>query len=299
MDMTVTQGNGITSSLPLGPGRGLVLDHRVRINDSLFGEFPGHPARRAMRAAVARVPRPASRLVEQALPFRIGIVCDEAQLLRVQALREVAYGRHLPALAASFGRADPIDRLPDTRIFYAEDKTTGELVGSARIQVNRHEPLQIERSIELPPERAGQLLAEITRLSVRPGYDQPVRLALVKASHIYCIGMQIGGVLAGSRRSLLRQYRSLGFKDLYEDERMVPLAHAGGLEHRILFRDTVTSEAESRARNHPDHEFVFRTYHPDINLFESVCHAVARGLGTPPVTFPATSEVQAPWARAA
>jgi hypothetical protein len=51
---------------------------------------------------------------------------------------------------------------------------------------------------------------------------------------------------------------------------MVPLAHGSGLEHRILFRDTVTSEAESRARMHRSHDFVFRTYHPDINVFETV-----------------------------
>ena len=60
---------------------------------------------------------------------------------------------------------------------------------------------------------------------------------------------------------------------------MVPLAHGSGLEHRILFRDTVTSEAESRARQHPDHSFVFRTYHPDIHAFVGTLEETNRGLG--------------------
>ena len=72
-----------------------------------------------------------------------------------------------------------------------------------------------------------------------------------------------------------------GFTDLFEDERLVPLAHAGGLGHRILFRDTVTSEAESRAIHHPDYGFVFRTWHPDIRIFDAVSQAVASGLGQP------------------
>jgi len=202
----------------------------------------------------------ASPVIEHHLPFRVRVVCDEAQLLRVQALRQAAYGRHLPEQAAAFGNADPLDRLSDTTIFFAEDKHTGAMVGSARVQSNRNAPLQIERSIELPPERRGQLLAEITRLCVQPGYDQPVRLALVKASHLFCIAMQIGGVLAGSRRSLLRTYENLG------------------LAHRVLFRDTVTSEAMARQRQHADYDFVFRDYHPDIAIFEALALAVGGGL---------------------
>ncbi|WP_157603823.1 hypothetical protein [Rhizobacter sp. Root1221] len=215
---------------------------------------------------------------EVALPFSVHVVSSEEQLEAVQALREVAYGRHLPHLKASFGEADPLDRLPGTTIFYAEDKLTGEVVGSARIQTNRRAPLQIERSVALPDAWRGRLLAEITRLAVRPGYTGPVRLALVKASHLYCIAMQIGAVLAGSRQSLLRSYRMLGFAPLFEDGRLVPLVHAGGLPHHVLVRDMVTAEADARARDAADYPFVFRTYHPDIDLFAAVTDRVGHGL---------------------
>ena len=225
--------------------------------------------------ALDEAPLRASPVIESRLPFRLRVVCTEAQLLRVQALRQTAYGRHLPEQAVSFGSADSLDRAADTTIFFAEDKYTGAVVGSVRVQSNRSAALQIERSIELPAQRRGQLLAEITRLCVRPGYDAPVRLAMVKASHLYCIAMQIGGVLAGSRRSLLRTYENLGFTDLFGDDRMCPLLHAGGLPHRVLFRDTVTSEAMARERQHADHDFVFRAYHPDIAIFEALVQTVS------------------------
>ncbi len=256
------------------------LDHGPRSNDSSFGAL----------TALEAPARAASSVTEHSLPFRVRVVCDEEQLLRVQVLRQTAYGRHLPEQAASFGSADPLDRLSDTTIFFAEDKTTGLVVGSARVQSNRNAPLQIERSVELPEARRGQLLAEITRLCVMPGYDQPVRLALVKASHLFCIATQIGGVLAGSRRSLLRTYENLGFADLFGDQRLCPLLHAGGLPHRVLFRDTVTSEAMARERRHPDYDFVFRHYHPDIAIFEALAAAQSAGLR------PAATK---PWPRAA
>jgi hypothetical protein len=138
------------------------------------------------------------------------------------------------------------------------------------LQCNRSQPLQIERSIVLPPQLQGKLLAEITRMTVTPGYAHPVKLALVKAIHLYCIAMQIGTIVCASRPSLMRQYLNIGFEDLYGDERMVPMAHGSGLPHRVLFRDTVTSEAHHRARKHPDYDFVFRRYHPDIEVFDTV-----------------------------
>lgn len=211
-----------------------------------------------------------SATAAEVLAFRVAIVDSEDDLLRVQALRQAAYGHHLPALAANFGRPDPVDRWPDVAIFYAEDKTTGRMVGSARLQSNRSQPLQIERSIELPPHRRGELLAEITRMVVLPGYAHPVKLSLVKAIRMYCVAMQIGGIVAASRPSLMRQYDGLGFEDLFGDGRLAPMAHGGGLDHRVLFLDTVTSEVRMREKNKAIHSFVFRTYHPDIDVFRAV-----------------------------
>ncbi len=243
------------------------IDFGPRSNDSRFADHADAAVPPAAPVAGACAP------VTGLLPFRVRIVDSEDDLLRVQALREAAYGHHLPALAAQFGKADPVDRWPDVTIFYAEDKSSGRVVGSARLQSNRTRPLQIEQSTVLPDHLRGRLLAEVTRMTVISGYAHPVKLALVKAIHLYCVALQIGGIVCASRPSLMRQYLTLGFEDLYGDARLVPMAHGGNLEHRVLFRDPVTSEAHHRARRHPDYDFVFRTYQPDIEVFDRVQRA--------------------------
>jgi len=246
------------------------LDYGARSNDSQFAglDAPG----RAWDDETAPPPAPAG----EALAFRVAMVASESELARVQALRQAAYGHHLPQLAAHFGQPDPVDRWPDVSIFFAEDKATRRVVGSARLQCNRRQPLQIERSITLPPALRGRLLAEITRMTVLPGYAHPVKLALVKATHLYCIAMQIGAIVCASRPSLMRQYLNLGFEDLFGDERLVPMAHGSHLEHRVLWRDPVTSESHHRARRHPDYDFVFRRYHPDIEVFDALARVPER-----------------------
>jgi hypothetical protein len=249
------------------PGQVDSFDFGLRSNDS---QFAGLDLAHQERESASSGPEFHATPPGEPLAFRIAIVESEADLQRVQGLRQAAYGHHLPGLAATFGQPDPVDRWPDVTIFFAEDKATRRMVGSARLQCNRCQPLQIERSITLPAHLRDKVLAEVTRMAVISGYQHPVKLALVKAIHLYCIAMQIGGIVCASRPSLMRQYLDLGFGDLYGDDRLAPMAHGGGLEHRILFRDTVTSEAHNRGRNHRNYDFVFRTYHPDIEVFGPV-----------------------------
>lgn len=242
------------------------LDHGPRSNDSNFG---GLEELKASPPHVARVQ-------SYSLPFVVKVATDEEQLLRIQALREDAYGHHLPEMAGIFGAPDPLDRAEDTIVFYAEDKETGALVGSARLQTNRSAPLPVESSVELPEMLQGKQVAEIARLCCLPGYQQPVRMALVKASYLFCVALQINGVVATARRSLVRGYQGLGFNDLYGDERAVPMRHVGGLPHRIMFLDTIGFERVARERGSSHYDYFFRSYHPDIAVFEAVALAAAR-----------------------
>jgi hypothetical protein len=233
-------------------------------------------------AATVQVAQPAQKqLYEQPqrelLGFTVRVVDNEADLARVRQLRSLAYGHHLPLLAAQFGQADSLDEDPDVVIFCAEDKVTGELVGSCRIQLNRHRPLQIHSCIEEPPHLHGLLVSEITRLVVHPAYgDRLVRMALVKACHLHNIAMQVAGIYAGSRPALMRQYRALGFSDLFGDNREVPLTYAGGIPHRILWLDSVRAEADWSAMKHPYYKFVFKTWHPDIMIFSRAFTSISR-----------------------
>jgi hypothetical protein len=81
---------------------------------------------------------------------------------------------------------------------------------------------------------------------------------------------QVRWMVIGARNeALVRQYRRLGFTDLFEDGRMVPLLHAGRLEHRVLSFNVTAAERTWREPRHPLYEFIFETVHPDIELFST------------------------------
>ena len=186
-------------------------------------------------------------------------------------VRSISYGHHLPSLRTAFAAPEPLDRTPGTAVFLCTDKATGAAVGTARVQINTWAPLQIDRSVEMPDPIAEQSRAEITRLSVMPGRADPlVKLALMKASYLYCLANQIRWMVIGARsEALIRQYRRLGFKNLHEDGKPVPLAHAGGIDHWVLAFDVTAAERHWFTMNHPLYTFMVQTLHPDIQLFNA------------------------------
>jgi len=205
----------------------------------------------------------------QLLRFSLRVARSEADLRAACRVRAASYGHHLPHLRAAFGEPDELDWSPDTTVFVAIDKDTGEPVGTARLATNARQPLQIEHSAVLPEPLSDRMLAEVTRLSVVPGHDDPrVKLALMKATYLYCVARQVHWMVIGARSDgLIRQYRRLGFTDLLDEGAMVPLAHAGNLPHRILGFDVTSAERNWHAAQHPFYEFMVRAYHPDIELF--------------------------------
>jgi len=100
--------------------------------------------------------------------------------------------------------------------------------------------------------------------------DPLVKLSLMKASYLFCMATQIRWMVIGARNeALVRQYRMLGFKDVFDDGRMVPLRHAGRLDHRVLAFNVTAAERMWREPRHPLYEFIFETSHPDIQLFST------------------------------
>lgn len=208
----------------------------------------------------------------QRLRFTLRVARSEAELRAACRVRSASYGHHLPNLRSPFSEPDELDWSPDTAVFIASDKETGAAVGTVRLATNGRQPLQIEHSTVLPEPLSDHVLAEVTRLAVLPGHDDPrVKLALMKATYLYCMARQVQWMVIGARsEGLIRQYRRLGFTDLLPTGTMVPLAHAGNLPHRILGFDVASAERNWHAAEHPFYEFMVRTYHPDIELFTEV-----------------------------
>jgi hypothetical protein len=214
----------------------------------------------------------------QLLRFTLRVARSEADLRAACRVRQASYGHHLPALTGSFGEPDELDWHPDSAVFVAFDKDDDRAIGTVRLTTNARQPLAIEASVPLPARLAERSLAEVTRLSVLPGRDDPrVKLGLMKATYLYCMANQVHWMVIGARsEGLVRGYQRLGFTDLLAAGRSVPLAHAGHLPHRVLGFDVTAAERNWHAAQHPFYDFMVRTCHPDIQLFGQALARPAR-----------------------
>lgn len=208
-------------------------------------------------------------MVTTVLGFTLRLARSQADLRDAARVRSQAYGHHVPELGQALAEPDTLDRQPGTGVLLCRDKASRQAMGTARIQrATGHRPLQLEGSLILPHWLAGQPRAEITRLAVAPGADAQARLMLMKASYLYCLANQIRWLVIGARSdALIRIYRRLGFQDVLAPDQKVPLAHAGGLPHRILAFDVVAAERTWLAAGHGLYPFMIETFHPDLQLF--------------------------------
>jgi hypothetical protein len=150
------------------------------------------------------------------------------------------------------------------------DKAKGAAVGTARFQTNASGKLLIEHSVSLPPCMQNDSRAEITRLSAVPGADPLVKVAMMKASYLFCVAAQVRWMVICARKdALIRQYRRLGFTNLLEDNSRIPMLHVGKLDHQVLKLNVTAVERSWREERNSLYEFFFDTVHPDIQLFST------------------------------
>lgn len=204
----------------------------------------------------------------QSLSFEVRFARTREDLQAACRVRAMSYGHHVPHLHETLMEPDLLDADKSTLVALCVDKNSGEAVGTARFQTNAGGPLLIEHSMTVPEAIRGDTRAEITRLSAVAGADPLVKLALMKASYLFCLATQVRWMVIGARsEALVRQYRRLGFTNMFEDERAFPLLHAGRLDHRVLSFNVTTAESRWRETKHPLYEFMIETVHPDIQLF--------------------------------
>jgi hypothetical protein len=204
------------------------------------------------------------------LSFTVRPVANGADLRRACEVRAEGYGHHMPSWRQSLIDPDALDRDPSVLVLLCEDKRTGAAIGTSRVQTNRDRPLMIEQSLALPASIARLGRAEITRLSTVQGADPLVKIALCKAAFLHCMATQSRFMVIGARNeALVRQYRRVGFEDVYPDQGMIPLAHTGGLPHRVLAMDTFAAPRTWQQSNLGLFDFFFETLHPDIDIAQN------------------------------
>jgi len=200
------------------------------------------------------------------LSFTVREVETEDDLAKACKLRADCYGRHAPALREHMAEPDLFDASPWATVFLCEDKASGAAVGTMRVVDNaRGAKLEIEEFLEVPEHIIHDTRGEMTRLVVAPGSDPLVKAALWKAGYLRCASSRVQWLIIGARKpGLIKQYEYLGAKDLYGDQRLVPLGHGWMLPHRIFVFDVANAAKDWSEQRHRLLRFMVETDHPDI-----------------------------------
>lgn len=205
------------------------------------------------------------------LPFQVRIVRNEEQLSKAVRIRAEAYERHWPNLYLQLQSPEEQDRNPNSLIFLAELKSDASPVGTMRVDTNLVTPLPITGAVDLPETISERPIAYVTRLGVKQGsIGSLVKLALFKSLHRYCLAKQLFWMLVGIRPPGDRDYVRLGFTDVFETSRLVPIFSSGGVPVRLMSFEVISAERRWHEAHHPLYKFMFDDYHPDIEVFSSV-----------------------------
>lgn len=199
--------------------------------------------------------------------FAVFLAGSEQDFCDARAVRSQAYGHHDPQAGPRFGAIDPTDTAQGTAVLLCREQSAGQCVGTVRIQVSGLGPLILESCLRLPEWLQERPRAQISRLAVVPGASSVVKLLLMKASYQHCLAAQVRWMVIGARsNALIRNYRSLGFKDVFEGEAWIALASGGGLPHQILALDVAEAKDAWQATKNRLYEFMTEKFHPDVQL---------------------------------
>jgi hypothetical protein len=203
--------------------------------------------------------------------FRIILARTNEQLQRVALVRSLAYSKHVPTLAETLKEPEPMDFRPGTVTIACEDTRTNAIVGSLRINLNVNQQLVAQQTFTLREELEGQLLAEVTRLSVPSNRRAPlIKLLLMKALFLYCHAKQVKWIIALARTPLDKEYEAMLFEEISIEKGFRPLFHVANVPHKALGLNVQTAERIWLKNNHPFYGFMFLETHPEIQLFESI-----------------------------
>jgi len=204
-------------------------------------------------------------------PYRISLVRTPDQLDAVVAVRREAYGSRLQALADQVGRPEDFDFNHEAVILLLEDRINGKPLATTRLNTGKS-LLPIMADMELPGFIADNQIGYVSRMAiVGEAMKKPeIRILMDKAVFQLCWAKQIRNMLIFAVVPRQRIFMSRGFKDIFEDRLPRHPAFLNRVPIRALAMDVVTLERHWREMNHPMYEFIFNTFHPEIEVFSSV-----------------------------
>jgi len=154
-----------------------------------------------------------------------------------------------------------------------------------RIDTNLLAPFDLGTQICLPAEMLKSTAAYVTRLGVKQGpAGTLVKLALFKSLHRYCIAKQLAWMIVGVRPPNDREYVRFGFSDLVPGGALLPIPSSGGTPVRLMSAEVISAERRWKESHNPLYEFMFSSYHPDIEIFSSVSGTWSQARKLPPTS---------------
>jgi hypothetical protein len=160
----------------------------------------------------------------ESLDFRVRIARTGEVFERAVSVRKEAFTRHSHPFSQSKFIVEPADLSASSVLLCAEGKLHGEPLGAMRIEDNRLADFKLNSEIALPEEYLGVPAILVSRLSVRSGKAGHIaRNALCKAMYLYAVAVQAQYIFVFASPPRDRLYRPMGFKSIFEDDRLVEI----------------------------------------------------------------------------
>ena len=210
---------------------------------------------------------------------RIRIARTEDQIQRAVAVRYQAYAERLSGLASDVAIKEDLDRTLDPVILLAEDTNTSQIVATARL--NSGPGIRnLLAQIELPVSYNGDRLGYFSRMAAigPPSVKKVARGLLHKALLQICVAKQIDRMLllVGNVRSKL--YAPWGFSPVFPQDALVRPEIVHGRLVNLYQLETRKAEATVKGLSAPLYDFLFRTYHEEIEVFTSLSSISSRNV---------------------
>ena len=210
-------------------------------------------------------------------PYKIRIVRTQEQLDNVVAVRCQAYSERLQALASKVQQPGPLDFTHDPIVLIAENSLTGEAVGTLRVNTGP-QILELLQDVQLPDDLTQHRVAFVSRMAVIGDvHDRPlVRNLLQKAVFQLSVAKQLSRILLLAVHPRERLFYRCGFRDVFSDGAPRFPRFLDYFPVKALYADTYALEREWKEEKHPLYDFLFRTFHPEIEVFSSVSSVTQR-----------------------
>lgn len=209
--------------------------------------------------------------------IRIRVARTRDDMNRAVAVRYQAYSEKFQGLAEDVNRPEDLDFEINPIILIAEDKSTGEVFATARL----NHGLEIRNylsEIDLPKSLDKESLGYLSRMAATGPVDRKnmARFLIHKAMFQICMAKQVTMMLTLVGRVRSKLYMPLGFRPIFPANHLVHPAIVRGRPVALLGLKTYELARYLQEHDPVRYEFAFQRFHESIEVFNSVSSLSAR-----------------------